>query len=465
LMVAGALDQRDFAYYSTVTRAGELLAGGALALVLSRRRRGAIHARAGNPAALVGGLGLLGLAVLVATLDQSNRLLYLGGLPLVALLTLAVIVAARVPGPVRTVLSWQPLTGLGRISYGVYVYHWPLFLLLTTQRTGWRGLPLIGLRLGATLAVALVSYVFVEQPIRNARRVTATTARRVLPIAYASLAVLALTVAVSAHPAIDFNAALRQQAAAAEAAPSESAAATAAVPPPRIAIFGDSTALMTGLGLAFWGRQTGELQLVAGFTPLGCGLGRGGERRYKGALDEIPPGCDDWATNWPANLAGKGATVAVIQDGEWDVSDRRLPGDTQWRHVGDPVYDDYLRGEMLAAVDLLRAQQLRVVILTAPDINLGQADVDPPSTPYPESDPARMAALNALWHEVAAARRGVQIVDLAGYLASLPGGEMDPTLRPDGVHFTDVTAVQVAAWLGPAVVAAANADSARVTPG
>jgi hypothetical protein len=40
---------------------------------------------------------------------------------------------------------------------------------------------------------------------------------------------------------------------------------------------------------------------------------------------------------------------------------------------------------------------------------------------------------------------------------------MDPTLRPDGVHFTEVTGIQVAAWLGPAVVAAANADPAHVT--
>jgi hypothetical protein len=67
-----------------------------------------------------------------------------------------------------------------------------------------------------------------------------------------------------------------------------------------------------------------------------------------------------------------------------------------------------------------------------------------------------MARLNQIIRAVAAAHPDMRVVDLNAYLASLPGGELDPALRPDGVHFTFDTTRQVAAWLGPAVVAAAS---------
>lgn len=478
LLGAGILGQRDFAYYSTLTRAGELLAGAALALVVLGRPAG--HGAAWRRAPIAGVAALVGLGTLVATLDQGNRFLELGALPLTSVLSVVVILAACQPGPVRSLLSLPPLRGLGRISYGVYVYHWPLFLLLSAQRSGLRGISLVVLRIGSTLAAALLSYVLVERPVLQARRIRRATARRLLPLSYGALALLAVTVATSAQQPIDFSAALKEQARTATAATkppqgspaAPDAVASSTVPtrpssastptspttePPRIAMFGDSTALMTGIGVARWGYATGRLKAVAGVTPLGCGIGRGGERRFRGNVEPVPSECNSWARTWPQNLAGKGATVAVIESGEWDVSDRLLPGDSVWRHIGDPVYDTYLRAELFAAVDLLRSQGLRVVVLTNPPISLGQGDPVPPARPFPESDPARMARLNEMWRAVASERAEVRVVDLAGYLARLPGGEMDPSLRPDGVHFSETTALKVAEWLGPAIIAASSA--------
>jgi len=69
-----------------------------------------------------------------------------------------------------------------------------------------------------------------------------------------------------------------------------------------------------------------------------------------------------------------------------------------------------------------------------------------------------MDRLNEIVEQVASEREGVPVVDLAGYLQSLLGGEMDPALRPDGVHFTPETAVEVAAWLGPELLATVAAE-------
>ena len=70
-------------------------------------------------------------------------------------------------GLVGRVLSLPPLRGLGLISYGVYLWHWPIYLELTPARTGYDGYHLFLLRVLATLAVATLSYLLVESPIRR----------------------------------------------------------------------------------------------------------------------------------------------------------------------------------------------------------------------------------------------------------------------------------------------------------
>ena len=58
---------------------------------------------------------------------------------------------------------------VGRISYGLYLYHWPLFLVLDHAHTGLLGAPLLAVRLTATFAVAIASFYLVEEPIRTGR--------------------------------------------------------------------------------------------------------------------------------------------------------------------------------------------------------------------------------------------------------------------------------------------------------
>jgi peptidoglycan/LPS O-acetylase OafA/YrhL len=465
LVVAGVFDAHDFAYYATIPRAGELLIGAAAALLAGRAGRSHApaehHAISRNVLPLV---ALAGLVVLCTQVSDSSQALERGVLPLVAVLSAIVVVGACRPGPIARLLAWRPLTDLGRISYGVYVYHWPLLLWLTPTRTGWHGLTLNGARLVATLALATASYVLIERPIRTARWPRPGVGRVVAPVAFATATLLIVALVPTARPVIDFAAAQADllPAAAARTAPAQSPPAAAPLidvtaGAPRVAFFGDSTALMTAVGVADWATTTGRLQLVVGRTPLGCSISRGGEVRFQGGEGPTKAECDEWEQSWDAVLTATPADIAVIQDGPWEVADRQLPGDPVWRGLGDPVLDDYVRDELLAAIDLLQRHVKVVVWLTSPKIQTDRSFPNPPPTPWPENDPARMIRYNQIVHEVAAQRPIVRIVELGDHLAALPGGELDNGLRPDGLHFSNDTTKLIAPWIGEQVLAAASA--------
>ena len=67
-------------------------------------------------------------------------------------------------------LAWRPLTALGVISYGVYLYHWPIYLWLSPERTGLPAAPLLLLRVTLTITLATASFLFLEQPILRGTR-------------------------------------------------------------------------------------------------------------------------------------------------------------------------------------------------------------------------------------------------------------------------------------------------------
>jgi peptidoglycan/LPS O-acetylase OafA/YrhL len=73
-------------------------------------------------------------------------------------------------GPLARVLAWKPVRSVGRISYGLYLWHLPLFLILDGPRTGLSSWSLLAVRFAATFAAALVSYFLVERPALRLKR-------------------------------------------------------------------------------------------------------------------------------------------------------------------------------------------------------------------------------------------------------------------------------------------------------
>lgn len=182
----------DLVYNGTHTRAAELLVGAVAALLVRRRRLGV---RSGVVAA-VGGLAVL--TVLVATTDLRTAWLYRGGFVAVAVVSaITVIGLVGRHGPAR-VVGCRPMVAVGRRSYGVYLYHWPVFLVLTAERTGLSHWPLFGARLAVTAALVVASYRWLEMPVRRARVLAAPVRARWVAGASALGLVVAALVAVPA---------------------------------------------------------------------------------------------------------------------------------------------------------------------------------------------------------------------------------------------------------------------------
>ncbi|MEL7210578.1 MAG: acyltransferase, partial [Actinomycetota bacterium] len=164
LASGGASDDRI--YYGTDTRLFEVVAGAGLAYAVSRVPDLAERHWV-RPFGVVVGVLLL---IAWTSVDLTSPFLYDGGLAVYALLTTGVIFAASATsGPLVAVLSVEPLRALGRISYGTYVYHWPIFLWLDENRVDLDRFPLFLLRTAVTLVVAIASYHLIEMPIRERR--------------------------------------------------------------------------------------------------------------------------------------------------------------------------------------------------------------------------------------------------------------------------------------------------------
>jgi len=158
-------------YYGTDTRAVALLVGIALAVALPPARVVAWRPGRANWLALE----VAGVAALVAivgvgmSLSQSGGALYRGGFLIVALMAGALLMATANPSTsTGRLFALAPLVWIGARSYGIYLWHLPVIVLLSPDHGfGVSGWWLAGLQVGVTVAVAALSYRYVEMPIRR----------------------------------------------------------------------------------------------------------------------------------------------------------------------------------------------------------------------------------------------------------------------------------------------------------
>jgi peptidoglycan/LPS O-acetylase OafA/YrhL len=113
-------------------------------------------------------LGFIALVLLGAAwgwMTGDKSLLYHGGLWVTELAALVLIVCATQKGLVARVLSLRPLRFVGMVSYGVYLWHWPVDVTLTRERVHVHGFLLHAFQLAVTFGIAWVSFRYFERPI------------------------------------------------------------------------------------------------------------------------------------------------------------------------------------------------------------------------------------------------------------------------------------------------------------
>lgn len=399
LFTAGATSR---AYLGTDTRMGAILAGAALATLLPLGR--ALPAACARWLDALGAVAAAGLAWAWCRLPGTSSFLYHGGFWLTELAVLVLIACAALgrQSLVARALSVRPLVWLGTISYGVYLWHWPVNVLLTTERIQLHGASLQLLRFALSFAVALASYQFVEQPIRRNG-----FAFKRLQYWVPALLVVALFLVVRSKDARGSSSAT-------------SGASGLEYPGYRVAVFGDSTANSLGWGLRALHEKGVAVELLGkdGCTMLGdtCDGGHWAER-----VRALRP---DATIIYLAGAFLHGLSV----DGDWHTACH-----ADW----DAKFEATLRRGLHDA----ERPEGRLFVVTAPY----------PSGRYDKPEyRAQIDCINAALRRALTTAPSAQLVDLHQHLC--PNGQCQQTLpndaplRPDGVHFSMEGAEHVARW-------------------
>jgi peptidoglycan/LPS O-acetylase OafA/YrhL/lysophospholipase L1-like esterase len=154
-------------YEGTDTRAFGLLIGAALAMIWPSRgwrqpKRGIIRAVDAVAAA-----GLIVVGFMIVTVGQYSSFIYHGGLVLLSFATAAIVSACAMPGSLLARgLGWAPLRWIGVRSYGIYLWHYPV-IVLSSPANATEDLPRAAIQIAVSIALAALSWRFVEEPVRQ----------------------------------------------------------------------------------------------------------------------------------------------------------------------------------------------------------------------------------------------------------------------------------------------------------
>jgi peptidoglycan/LPS O-acetylase OafA/YrhL len=437
-------------YYGTDTRAQDILTGAALGILLFWRPPvSSRRVRVGFSAVAILGGSVFALEWI--KINGSPDVTYRGGFLLADVMVALVIcgVTMAPSGLPARILSFGPLTFVGRISYGLYLWHWPIFLVLDQARTGLEGWSLFALRVLATFVIAVISWYLVETPIR---RRTFGSWRSWAWVPVGAVAVAGVLFITTVDDGAASNVFLNPKQLSASLHQYENGNFPSHQNKLRVLVVGDSLSLTVGFWLTPYASRYGVV--IRGRPLDGCGIATALPYDEHGTVTygSLAP-CTQWPKIWGSDIEKVHPQVVALVIGWWETMDRVYQG--TWQHLGDPAFDTYERSQLEKAVSIFSAKGARVVLMTSPFYDTGE---QLNGQPWDEDSPVRVDVLNKIIESVAAQHpHVVSVVPLNKYLD--PDGHYTSkidgkTMRfADGVHTTQAAGTYLAPKILPQLAA------------
>jgi peptidoglycan/LPS O-acetylase OafA/YrhL len=483
-------DRVNLLYLSTFTRSSGLLLGaGAAFLWRPWKAKAAPSSRAGSVLSIVG-LGAAALLVYAFTVVHlTERSMYRWQLASVSVLSLVAIAVVVHPAATwsRSFFGSRPLVAIGKRSYGVYLWSWPISVLCGAYDGTWTKFIMA---MSITVVISEFSYTYIETPIRKGglrrwfqqqRDIDWSTRTIAGGVVIAALASSLLVFFANVQPfdraaggdnvSIDLT---KVQAAAAGPQTATQPAGTNQVTPAvagavagntqptvvsvapiqpagpaRLVIVGDSQAhalainLPSGIESAF---------TITDGSVEGCSVYVDGTVRSKRAgFNRSFADCGGWSDKWGKAATKAHAQIALVVLGAWDVFDVEVGG--QLIAFNTPAADKRFIDDLGIGVAALRSAGSKVALLEVPCMR--PKDVKGAGVPaLPErADDARVAHLNDLLRQVAAADpANVSFVSGPTEWCNDPAIATNLGYRWDGVHVYKPGAKLIFETIAPALL-------------
>ena len=442
-------------YLGTDTRAFALLCGATVGAWAALGLR--VPTRVGTT------LALLGLGYFAVALDGNHRVVYRGGLVVVAA-TGAVLVATLIQPPpgVANLMSVRPLTWLGERSYGLYLWHWPVFVAFGVAERPRSATSTRLAAIAASMLLAELSARVLELPIRRA-----VSVKRWVLVGGVLIAAGAAAITLfpkqqpverlsSGGPQITLPA--RAAAETVPASTSVTPAATSGVsaqqntsPPPTVharvsapvvMLVGDSVGERIGLSLT---RVPDPRAVVVNRAQAGCMLSRRQMviREVAGAVEmDVGEACAEYVRSFAAFVGDTAPQAVVVAFGAGFFHQAQI-ADGVWANACAPAFREFMLGELNAAVAALTSSGARVFVITeayyrAPD--------EPDYGPRDDETDCKTKLLNDAASQPGA---GFTLLPLGQVVCPrrdpCPVDDLD--IRDDGVHYDGASGRIVWDWL------------------
>ncbi len=447
-------------YYGTDTRAQAMLMGAVLSVIVLVH--GPLRSRAARLALTIA--SPLCLVFVVAPWFATDQTwvhdYFYGryGLLLYSVATCVVLWRLVQPanGVLGAALSWSAIRWVGGISYEMYLWHWPTYLVLSPDRTGLEGTPLFAVRIATVVLLAWGTHVLVDEPIRKGLRLRSPGVARVATAAMViALGVGVFGATVGAEPALS-----GQLGTVADTAPPPTVPERV-----KLLVVGDSQAATLAQGVqaapGVYGLSHLPEYAVWNRAILGCPIISAPTFRFDG--NDITNKCGGtgyWQEQWVSDVTTFDPDAVVAMAGAWDVFDVVQP-DGSILHPGDPAWVTMYTADVRQLFRTLGAGGAAVVAVRPPC--WGESTLVGTDQQIAERmDPARVKAVDDVWTTVAR-EEGVAIANLDGLLC--PGGVADPAVRPDGAHFSGPGADRAATPVAKAIQRALATQATTASAG